>query len=183
MSERLQKWLARAGLGSRRGLEDWIRAGRVTVNGAPAQLGMSVADGDVVCVDGREIAAPPPLDDARPRVLIYHTPAGGEGVNHWYHVVLREGRNREVRRMWESQGITVSRLMRVRFGPMTLPRTLRPGIFQVLETDDIITLRRTVGLAEIAPHVPLRRRPPRADTRSTEAPRRGGNARSPRRRV
>src|SRR3569623_2763646 len=76
MSERLQKWLARAGLGSRRGLEDWIRAGRVTVNGAPAQLGMSVADGDVVCVDGREIAAPPPLDDARPRVLIYHTPAG-----------------------------------------------------------------------------------------------------------
>src|SRR3569623_1060775 len=76
MSERLQKWLARAGLGSRRGLEDWIRAGRVTVNGAAAELGMSVADGDVVCVDGRAIAAPPPLDEARPRVLIYHKPAG-----------------------------------------------------------------------------------------------------------
>src|SRR3569623_2840737 len=76
MSERLQKWLARAGLGSRRGLEAWIRAGRVTVNGAPAELGMSVADGDVVCVAGREIAAPPPQDEARPRELLYNTTAG-----------------------------------------------------------------------------------------------------------
>src|SRR3569623_1561351 len=72
MSERMQKWLARAGLGSRRGLEDWIRAGRVTVNGAAAALGMSVAEGVVGCVDGRAIAAPPPLDEARPRVLIYY---------------------------------------------------------------------------------------------------------------
>src|SRR3569833_2202211 len=76
MAERLQKWLARAGMGSRRGVEEWIRAGRVTVNVAPAQLGSSVADGDVVCVDGRVSAAPPPVDEARPRVLMYHKPAG-----------------------------------------------------------------------------------------------------------
>lgn len=60
--------------------------------------------------------------------------------------------------MWESQGVTVSRLMRVRFGPLGLPRTLRPGHYRELETDDINLLRRAVGLSDIAPHVPLRRR-------------------------
>ena len=46
--------------------------------------------------------------------------AGGRGANHWYHVILKEGRNREVRRLWESQGITISRLIRVGFGPIRL---------------------------------------------------------------
>lgn len=57
----------------------------------------------------------------------------GDGANHWYYVTLQEGRNRIVRRIWESQGITVSRLMRVGYGKITLPRSLRPGDWVELE--------------------------------------------------
>jgi 23S rRNA pseudouridine2605 synthase len=63
--------------------------------------------------------------------------AGGEGKNHWYHVILREGRNREVRRLWESQGFTVSRLIRVRFGDIGLPRSLQQNALRELEEAEI----------------------------------------------
>lgn len=71
---------------------------------------------------------------------------GGSGVNHWYHVVLKEGRNREVRRLWESQGINVSRLLRVRFGNIILPEDLRRGQTRELKADEIQKLVRLVDL-------------------------------------
>jgi 23S rRNA pseudouridine2605 synthase len=61
----------------------------------------------------------------------------GEGVNQWYHVVLMEGRNREVRKLWESQGLKVSRLKRVRFGPIFIPSTVTRGKFQELNKQEI----------------------------------------------
>ncbi|HOW63094.1 MAG TPA: 23S rRNA pseudouridylate synthase B, partial [Candidatus Contendobacter sp.] len=72
---------------------------------------------------------------------------GGEGANHWYHVILREGRHREVRRLWESQGVTVSRLTRVRYGPVTLRRGLHPGHWDELDEAQITELLRAVGCA------------------------------------
>ncbi|MBE9516162.1 MAG: 23S rRNA pseudouridine(2605) synthase RluB [Proteobacteria bacterium] len=72
---------------------------------------------------------------------------GGEGINHWFHVTLNEGRNREVRRMWESQSVMVSRLTRVRFGPILLPRALRQGKWQEMETADQKAIYKLVGLS------------------------------------
>ena len=70
---------------------------------------------------------------------------GGEGVNQWYHVVIMEGRNREVRRLWESQGLKVSRLKRVRFGPLFIPSTVTRGKFQELTAVEIEKLRKAVA--------------------------------------
>lgn len=70
---------------------------------------------------------------------------GGEGKNVWYHVILKEGRNREVRRLWESQGVTVSRLIRVRYGNITLPRWLRLGHAKDLDKEAIAELCESVG--------------------------------------
>lgn len=72
--------------------------------------------------------------------------AGGEGANHWYHVVIQEGRNREVRRLWESQGLQVSRLMRVRFGTVIIPNQLKMGRWMMLQGKDLEALYEAVDL-------------------------------------
>lgn len=240
-TEKLQKVLARAGLGSRRTLEAWISQGRIEVNGAVAKLGARVSDRDKIKVDGRLIKFPE--SSKNPRVLLYHKPAGevctrkdpegratvfqalpklpggrwvavgrldyntaglliftesgefanqlmhpsanlereyavrvfgaididilkqlkdgitledgfakfenildagGQGSNHWYHVIVKEGRNRIVRRLWEAQGITVSRLIRVRYGPVALPRRLPQGSWQELTPKEITDLLKSL---------------------------------------
>lgn len=242
LPERLQKLLARAGLGSRREIEAWIAAGQITVNGKPATLGTRASLDDRIKHKGRLLQ----LERARPqapRVLVYHKPEGevstwrdpdgrpsvfralpkgrwisvgrldlntlglllftndgelahrlmhpssqiereyavrvrgeldeercarllngvelhdgvarferievapgGEGSNHWYHVVLREGRKREVRRLWEAVGLTVSRLIRVRYGDVMLPRSLRVGHWRELDEGALRKLYASVGL-------------------------------------
>ena len=71
---------------------------------------------------------------------------GGQGANHWYHVILKEGKNREVRRLWQSQDVRVSRLIRVRFGNLTLPRDLKQGRKVELSLDEIKALFEFVNL-------------------------------------
>jgi 23S rRNA pseudouridine2605 synthase len=88
----------------------------------------------------------------------------GTERNHWYHVTLMEGRNREVRRLFESQQIRVSRLKRVRFGPVILPSALKRGQVHELGNEDLQQLYRIVGLPAPALDVPRRsaqRKPPR----------------------
>ncbi|VAX09667.1 Ribosomal large subunit pseudouridine synthase B [hydrothermal vent metagenome] len=72
--------------------------------------------------------------------------SGGQGSNHWYHVVLREGRNREVRRLWEAVGFSVSRLIRIRYGSIELKRYLRLGKWKDLEERDIQQLQLLAGV-------------------------------------
>jgi len=70
---------------------------------------------------------------------------GGEGANHWYRVVITEGRNREVRRLFESLGMAVSRLIRIRYGCVVLPRGLRRGMWVELPGDDMQALQALAG--------------------------------------
>ncbi|MCP4040480.1 MAG: pseudouridine synthase [Gammaproteobacteria bacterium] len=243
-TEKLQKVLARQGLGSRREMEVWIAAGRISVNGKKVGLGERVGERDIIRVDGRRIA-PRARKPQRLRVLVYHKPVGemttrsdpegratvfdrlprlsigrwiavgrldlntsglllftnngdlanrlmhpsnevereyavrvfgevskemlanmkkgvlledgisrfnsivdggGEGKNHWYHTTLKGGRNREVRRLWESQGLGVSRLMRIRYGPVSLPRGLRQGRWEELQPGGVASLQKSVGM-------------------------------------
>lgn len=74
------------------------------------------------------------------------TDGGGEGVNKWYRVIIGEGRNREVRRMFEAVGLTVSRLIRTRYGAMTLPANLKRGRWEELEEDAVRSLLKLSGL-------------------------------------
>jgi 23S rRNA pseudouridine2605 synthase len=238
MNEKLQKVLARAGLGSRRTIEQWISQGRITINGHKATLGDRVFKNAYICVDGRPVSHLLATQPTR-RVLVYNKPlgevtsrkddkgrptvfdnlpklpsgrwiaigrldvntsglllftndgdfanklmhpsaeiereyavrvygevdrkiliqlrkgieledgmanfnsiaySGGEGVNHWYHVVLKTGRNRLVRRLWEAVGLKVSRLIRIRYGSIALPRSLRAGKWLELEKASLETL-------------------------------------------
>jgi 23S rRNA pseudouridine2605 synthase len=75
--------------------------------------------------------------------------AGGKGINQWFHVTLMEGRNREVRRLWESQGVRVSRLKRVRYGSVFLPSRLTMGKWEELDQKTVDALSRSVDLPPV----------------------------------
>ena len=70
---------------------------------------------------------------------------GGEGANHWYRVTITEGRNREVRKLFEAVGLAVSRLIRIRYGTVVLPRGLKRGVWVELGDDDVRVIRRLAG--------------------------------------
>lgn len=243
MNEKLQKVLARAGIGSRREMERWIEQGRVKVNEKVATIGDRVSITDIVKVDNRVVHQK--YTQFQQRVIAYHKPvgevcsrddpegrttifkylpklkagrwisvgrldlntsgllllttdgelanklmhpsseiereyavrilgevsddilkqlktsvpledgdahftdikmSGGQGANHWYHVVLKEGRNREVRRLWEHFGFAVSRLMRTRYGNITLEKRLRPSKSEDLNEQQMRDLYQSVGL-------------------------------------
>jgi 23S rRNA pseudouridine2605 synthase len=242
--ERIQKVLARGGLGSRREIERWIEEGRLTVNGEKVLLGYRLKAGDNLKLNGRLVKWEK-YGEQTTRVLVYHKPTGevvsrrdpdgrpvvftqlprlpvgrwiavgrldintsglllvsnngelanrlmhpssevdreyavrilgevgdemiqrlktgveledgdahfddiqfyaGEGANKWFHVVVREGRNRLVRRLWESQGVKVSRLKRVRYGPAMLPERIKAHSFYELDARELGVLMEFVGL-------------------------------------
>lgn len=93
------------------------------------------------------------------------TPQGGEGANHWYQVILREGRNREVRRLFEAFQLPVSRLMRVRFGPVNLPPRVKRGQMLKLEQKEVVGLLEWAGLP--VPSGPLRQLTQREKLKAT----------------
>ena len=85
------------------------------------------------------------LEDGLARMERIHS-QGGEGVNKWYNVVLKEGRNREVRRIFEHFGLTVSRLVRTGFGPIGLPNRLKRGQFYELNAAEVASVMKWADL-------------------------------------
>ncbi|MBR9813852.1 rRNA pseudouridine synthase [bacterium] len=242
--ERIHKALAHAGVGSRRQIEGWIKAGKVKVNGKPAVLGQPVTAADKIIVNGRRISLARESDVPR-QVLVYRKPQGqvvtrrdpegretvfkslprprkgrwvavgrldiatsgvmlfttdgelaqrlmhpsfniereyavrvlgeptgetltalregveledglasfdvlrggeGQGDNKWFAVQVSEGRNRLVRRLWESQGHAVSRLIRTRFGPVTLDKSIRNTGHRWATAEEMAALLELVDL-------------------------------------
>ncbi len=235
--------MAQHGYGSRRQAEEWIRSGRVQVNGQTAELGQKVSEEDRITLDGRRLkfskveaqtilyrkrvgeivtrkdpegrptvfarlpklaggrwvsvgrldintsgimlfttdgelarklmhpstglereyavrvlgtVEPGALDRLRAGIDLEDGVAafdsivdmGGEGANHWYHVTVREGRNRIVRRLWEAVDCQVSRLIRVRFGPIWLPENLASGKSRPLSASELKALQKVLSAAE-----------------------------------
>jgi len=255
--ERIQKVLAALGLDSRREIETWIEAGRVSVNGRPAKLGDRIGAADRVQLDGKPVKARERAGETRRRVILYHKPegelttlddpegrptvfealprlrgsrwvsvgrldtntsglliftndgelanrlthpsagleqefavrvlgavseeqlaqltrgvkleqgmgrfdtvreAGGEGANRWYHVTLKEGRNKDIRALWEALGANVSRLIRVRYGSLSLPRHLPRGVWREATDEETAMLLAAVQMPAEEPKVPAPRK-------------------------
>ena len=97
---------------------------------------------------------------------------GGDGANQWYHVIVSEGRNRLVRRLWDAVGVTVSRLIRVRYGPVVLGRGLKSGAARDLEVGEVAALYREAGL-----NVPENLQPPQKRRGTRPKKKKGGAAR------
>ncbi|MDE2399307.1 MAG: rRNA pseudouridine synthase [Burkholderiales bacterium] len=103
---------------------------------------------------------------------------GGEGVNHWYRCVITEGRNREVRRLFEAAGHAVSRLIRIRYGSVVLPRGLKRGVWTDLDDHDVRALRRIAGSGVERQERPAERGPDRGPQRENDKSRRRNSGNS-----
>jgi 23S rRNA pseudouridine2605 synthase len=113
------------------------------------------------------------LEDGPAHFESLHPIGRGEGVNAWYRVIIQEGRNREVRRLIEAVGHVVSRLTRVRYGPVVLPRGLRRGQWVELSGADLSDLLRAAGIdptpaRAVKPSSPRRHSPDRPKIKSTK---------------
>ena len=96
--------------------------------------------------------------------------AGGEGSNRWFHLVIMEGRKREVRRLWEAVGVTVSRLKRVRYGPVVLDSSVKAGQWRELTPEERRVLLQSVGLKQDRPWGSLVAKPTKAPAKAAGSP-------------